>query len=601
MRLPRLALCPLLLAAVLPTVSATDAPVPTQLVQKDGNWQLIHGGVPWQVRGAGGDASKTLLASLGANTCRTWAADAIGDRLDDAHKAGLAVVVGIWLGHERHGFKWNDPAAVQKQFEMAKAQVLKWKDHPAVLAWGLGNEMEGFADGANPDIWNGIEAIAKMVHEIDPTHPTMTTVSEIGGKRVEMINKYCPSIDIIGINSYGGAPSLADRYRKAGGVKPYMVTEYGPAGTWEVGKNPLGGVDEANSTDKAVTYGKVWAALDHDKQFCLGGLAFAWGSKVEATATWFGMVLPDGSRTGACDTLAAAWGKPLKNLCPNVKTITFDVGDHPTVKPGAVITATMPVTDPEGDPLKGEWILAQESSNYNTGGDAQAMPPIFPEAIITQKIADGASTAQLKLPDGGGMYRLYSYVRDEHGGAALASALLKIDGPALPPKPRKMTMPAPVAGGEGDPLWAASGYMGDTGSIAVDTASTDSPKVGATCMKVSFTKDKGWGGVVWQSPANDWGKLPGGYDLSAAKTLKFWARGAEGGEKIKFGFGVIGNNQPFNDSGKMEEEVTMTKEWQEVSIDVTGRDLSRIKTGFMWVGAAKGKPFAFYLDDVRWE
>jgi hypothetical protein len=596
-RLARLALCPLLLASLLP---AADA-VPTQLVHQASGWQLIHGGTPWQVRGAGGDASKTLLASLGGNTCRTWAADAIGDRLDDAHKAGLAVVVGIWLGHERHGFKWNDPAAVQKQFDMAKSQVLKWKDHPAVLAWGIGNEMEGFADGGNPDIWNGIEAIAKMVHEIDPAHPTMTTVAEIGGKRVQSINSLCPSIDIVGINSYGGSLSLAERYRKSGGTKPYLVTEYGPAGTWEVGKNSLGGVDEATSTAKAETYGKVWDALDHDKELCLGGLAFAWGSKVEATATWFGMVLPDGSRLGACDVLAARWGKPVANRSPEVKPLTFDVGDHPTLKPGAVINATMPVTDPENDALTGEWILAQESSNYNTGGDAQAMPPIFPEAIITQKVAAGASTAQLKLPEGGGMYRLYAYIRDGHGGAALSSALLKIDGPAVAPKPRKMAMPAPVAGGEGDPLWAASGFMGDTKAIAMDAGCSEQPKVGKTCLKVQFTQDKGWGGVVWQSPANDWGKLPGGYDLSAAKTLKFWARGEAGGESIKFGFGVIGNDQPFGDSGKLEKAVTMSTEWQEVAIDVSGRDLSRIKTGFMWVGAAKGKPFTFYLDDVRWE
>ena len=39
----------------------------------------------------------------------------------------------------------------------------------------------------------------------------------------------------------------------------------------------------------------------------------------------------------------------------------------------------------------------------------------------------------------------------------------------------------------------------------------------------------------------------------------------------------------------------------EVAIDVTGRDLSRIKTGFMWVSAAHGQPFAFYVDDARWE
>ena len=32
-------------------------------------------------------------------------------------------------------------AMVKKQFEEAKAAVLKYKDHPALLMWGVGNEM----------------------------------------------------------------------------------------------------------------------------------------------------------------------------------------------------------------------------------------------------------------------------------------------------------------------------------------------------------------------------------------------------------------------------------------------------------------------------
>lgn len=585
----------ILLAAA--PLGAADGAIPVKLVHADAGWQLLRAGKPFYVMGAGGDASKALLASAGANTCRTWGADDIQDRLDDAQKNGLAVVVGIWLGHERHGFKWNDPGQVQKQFAMAKAQVLKWKDHPATLIWGLGNEMEGYAAGDNPDIWNGIEAIAKMVHEIDPNHPTMTTVAEVGGKRVEMIHKLCPDIDIVGINTYAGCASMPERYAKAGGTKPYIVTEYGPPGTWEIGKNPLGTVDEPTSTAKAQSYKKAYESLHADTGHNLGSIAFAWGSKVEATATWYGMVLPDGDRVEAVDQLAALWGKPVANRCPQIQPIVFDVDKYPTVKPGDTLKATCAVEDPEKDPLTAEWMIAQELSNYNTGGDAIDMPPTFPEAIV----ASGVGSCEIKAPEGGGVYRVYTYVHDGKGGAALASATFKVDGPAVPPKARKLKMPALVAGEPGADLWAGSGYMGDYASIQMDAGSTDNPKVGKACLKVSFTKDKGWGGVVWQSPANDWGSKPGGYDLSAAKALKFWVRGAEGGEKVKFGFGIIGKDKPFHDSDKAEQEVTLTSDWQEVSIDVSGKDLSRIKSGFQWIAGAKGKAFAFFLDDVRWE
>jgi hypothetical protein len=585
------------LAVVLCVGQAAEPANAVRLVQLDGAWQLQRAGKPWVVRGAGGDASKSVLASIGGNTTRTWGADGIQDRLDDAHKAGLGVIIGIWLGHERHGFNWSDKQAVQRQFEMAKRQVQQWKDHPALIAWGLGNEMEGFQAGDNENIWRGIEEIARMVKEIDPHHPTMTTTAEIGGKRVEMLHKLCPSIDIMGINSYAGAPSIPARYRAAGGTKPYIITEYGPPGTWEIGKNPLGAVDEPTSTAKAASYKAAYEALTADSKLCLGTVAFAWGSKVEATATWYGMVLPDGAKLEVVDMYAQAWGRPVANRCPQIQPISFDVGAHPTVKPGALIAATAAVTDPEQDHMQAEWIIAQELSNYDTGGDAIEHPPTFPDAIVTS----GVGTCQLKAPAGGGVYRLYTYVRDGKGGAALASATFKVDGPALPPRPAKAKLPAIIAGGEGEPLWSASGFMGDAGAIQMEAASTDQPKVGKDCLKVTFAKDKGWGGVVWQSPANDWGEKPGGWDLGPATALKFWVRGATGGEKIKFGFGVIGNDKKFGDSAKIEREVTMTTEWQEVVLDVSGRDLSRIKTGFMWVAGAQGKPFTFYVDHARWE
>src|SRR4051812_17599014 len=100
--------------------------------------------------------------------------------------------------------------------------------------------MEGNGAGDNPAIWKAVDQIAAAAKEVDPNHPTMTVVAELGGARVKSIHAMCPHIDIVGINSYGGAPSIGERYKKAGGTKPYVLTEFGPAGTWECGKNSWG-------------------------------------------------------------------------------------------------------------------------------------------------------------------------------------------------------------------------------------------------------------------------------------------------------------------------------------------------------------------------
>ena len=121
-------------------------------------------------------------------------------------------------------------------------------------------------------------------------------------------------------------------------------------------------------------------------------------------------------------------------------------------------------------------------------------------------------------------------------------------------------------------------------------------------MRASYSAADGFGGVVWQNPANDWGDLPGGRDLSGAKKLTFWARGAAGGETVEFKMGLLGEEKKFPDSASAGlPPVALTKAWKQYTIDLAGKDLSRIKTGFAWVLAGQGKPVTFYLDDVRYE
>src|SRR5205085_2108994 len=146
-----------------------------------------------------------------------------------------------------------------------------------------GNEME---IGENsPKLWAHIQDLAKMVKEIDPNHPVMTVVAEIGGDKVEKIHKECPDIDIIGINTYGGGPSVAERYKKAGGKKPIVLTEFGPAGTWEIGMNAFKAAPELTSTQKAEKYRATYEkSVVGAPGVCLGSYAFTWGFKIEATA-----------------------------------------------------------------------------------------------------------------------------------------------------------------------------------------------------------------------------------------------------------------------------------------------------------------------------
>lgn len=570
-------------------------PVRVELKQiQPGQWQLLRNGRPYEILGAGGEGSLELLADCGGNSGRLWGVD--GNtlrRLNEAHQHGLTMAVGIWLEQSQKGFDYSSDEMVARQFATVIGAVNQYKNHPAVLLWGLGNEMEGYESGDNPDLWRHVESLAAKIKQIDPNHPTMTVVAEITEAKVAAIHQYCPSLDIVGINSYGGCSSVGERYRKAGGTKPYIVTEFGPVGTWEVPKNDIDAIVEPTSSAKADMYRQAYRALKADSQLCLGAYAFLWGHKQEGTSTWFGMLLPDGQKVNSVDVMTEEWtGKPPSNRCPEISQLAI-VGSH-DVAPESSVQVRLSASDPEGAPLSTTWTLMGEADSYITGGHFQETPPTYDAALIKSD----NSGATLKMPQKSGVYRLYVVVSDGQQSAATANIPIRVTG-------QDMVFEDPVqlpyvvydeAGQNVD--FAPSGWMGGTDVMKMDLECTQNPQNGKTCIECSYQNAAGWGGVVWQHPSGDWGEQPGGKNFSGASKLTFWARGSQGGEKVKFGFGLLGRDKPFWDTTKKESEIRLSDQWQQYSIDLTGANLSRIKSPFLWVVAAEGKPVLFYLDSI---
>ena len=578
-------------AGLFVTATVSAQAIPTELRQTDTGWQLFRDGKPYLVKGAGGQTALQQLVEAGGNSIRTWGADDIGELLDEAHALGLSVTVGIWLGHERHGFDYDDAAQVQAQFEQAREYVLRYKDHPALLLWGVGNEMEGFAEGDDPKIWQAVNDIAAMIKELDPSHPTMTVTAEIGGDRIRSVNEYCPDIDIHGINSYGGGASIAERYRAGGGTKPIMLTEFGPPGAWETGTTEWGAPFEMTSTEKAAAYRRTYEnSVIGAPGLTLGSYAFTWGYKMEATGTWFGMFLPDGSRLAVVDTMTELWsGEKPADLAPAIEWIA--VKGNEEVDPGGVIEARAEVADPEGGPLSMQWVLRPESGEYSTGGDFRPMLPDVDGAVLE----NNGATVKVRMPEQPGPYRLYLYAADEAGNAATANLPLLIKGERRTPLPFYVYRD----GFTGMP-WAPSGWMGNTEALALDGEYTEDVYAGSSAVKISYTGKFGWAGIAWQNPPNNWGEQDGGVDMTGATALELWARGDQGGELIGIGVGIIGEDKPYPDSArKTVNGIKLTREWQRYTVPLAGLDLSGIKTGFVITLTGRSEPLAVYLDNIR--
>jgi hypothetical protein len=251
----------------------------------------------------------------------------------------------------------------------------------------------------------------------------MTVTAGLDVAEVQLIMERAPHIDVYGINTYGGLIGIDKEMRAYGWNKPYVITEWGPDGHWEVPKTKWGVPIEQTSTEKASFYKQRYElGIAEDKQMCIGSYVFLWGQKQETTPTWYGVFLEDGTETAVMDVLQYVWtGKYPSNRSPKINTIKLNGGERIEsvyVKPGKEVTLFVDVSDPDNDKLNFRWELLPESTDIKSGGDVESKP--VPQDIkITKDIENG--NLNFKAPKKEGAYRMFAYIYDGNGNAATAN------------------------------------------------------------------------------------------------------------------------------------------------------------------------------------
>lgn len=374
---------------------------------------MSRGGKPYFVKGAGGGGCLEQLAARGANSVRTWTTNELAKTLDQAEKLGLTVSAGIWLESECSWFSYQNPEHCARQTERVRKEVMLYRDHPALLAWGIGNEVEG--DGTGVALWRQLDRLALLVRELDPAHPTFTTVAGLSPAKAAGMNTHAPNIDYVGINTYGGVPTLRKHLEKIGWKRPWMLTEWGPRGFWESPKSLAGAPLEQTSSEKAEMIRKAYRTTITNDGGCLGSYVFVWGWKFEATATWFGIFTHEGETTATADALQEVWRAATPaNRAPAIEPIRG--APKSAVAAGGTFDASVKASDPDGDPLAWQWAVLPEPKSPN-GHKSPPMPKSVSGAIA--KVS--GDRVSVTAPDKPGIYRLHVWVKDGKGHAATAN------------------------------------------------------------------------------------------------------------------------------------------------------------------------------------
>lgn len=407
------------LMLILSLTVQAQGPQKAELIKKDGGYVLLRAGKPYFIKGAGGTAYLDRLKNYGGNSIRTWSTSGGKQVLDEAQQLGLSVTMGLWVSPERHGFNYDDPVAVQKQLNQVRAEILKYKDHPALLAWGIGNELN--LEYKNPKVWDAVNAIAEMIHELDSNHLVTTMLAGINQPEIEYIKERCPALDLISVQVYGGLASVPQQIRAAGWDKAYMVTEWGPTGHWESPLTPWKAAIEESSTAKAAVYKSRYEASILRDPNCLGSYVFLWGQKQERTPTWYGLFTEAGEETGVVDVMQQLWsGARPANRAPQLETVLLDgkkALDVIYLVPGKSYKVELRASDPDQDQLSTRLELLLESTDLKSGGDRESRPK-----AITGLLKDiSSSMFSLLAPKQEGAYRLFLYVSDGKNKVATAN------------------------------------------------------------------------------------------------------------------------------------------------------------------------------------
>ena len=411
------------LAVALVAVAAAPAAaqaVKVEVVGEKGAFQMLRGGEPYIVKGAGvGGVDFATVAARGGNSVRTWGVEMAQATLDAAARHGLTVSITLPVAGERFGFDYDNAPAVAAQRKHIEAIVRRYRDHPALLAWIIGNELD--FDHTNPRVFDAVNALSRSIHALDPNHPTTTTLSRVNPELVRTVLARAPDLDYLSLQLYGALAALPRWAKRLLPDTPLLVSEWGPLGFWEVGKTPWNAPLEQTSAEKGEQY-RTWYERFIAPQLgrrVLGAYVFLWGQKQERTPTWFSMFTETGESTAAVDAMQFAWtGRWPANRAPDIGAIRLR-GRANTGQLTArdTYTAEVRVTDPDDDPITYAWRVKPESQTRQTGGDRErAIPDIH-------GLIDDATVPKITLraPSIPGAYRLFVTAYDGHGHAAYAN------------------------------------------------------------------------------------------------------------------------------------------------------------------------------------
>jgi hypothetical protein len=391
----------------------------------DQGFKLIRNGNAFKIRGASGSGHIKELAAYGGNTLRVYDTTNLNAVLEEAEKYGISIIVDIPLlpFNEKYN-SYKDGAENEKLKEGVRRLVKRFRHHPALLVWNLGNEVEYPLVFSENNFIRTFNELIDLIHKEDPDHPVSTAVTFPSKREIISIGYHSPELDLIGFNVFGNIKNLDFELSKMALLLrpfPFYISEWGHDGPWEVPFTKWDVPIEPTSTKKMDQLRERYHLLmSQGKANNLGTLTFYWGQKLESTPTWFSTFLNDSTKSEVLRTLDHLWKNTKTPEAPiGLNYMLIDGLGAPSnlvFPPGQKKIAKLVFLESHSVKLDIHWEVYREAWDLRKWGEDEKSERIQ-NAV---QLATGDSVI-FRTPTREGPYRIFAYVYDSLGYAATAN------------------------------------------------------------------------------------------------------------------------------------------------------------------------------------
>jgi len=389
--------------------------------KQNGKYILYKNNRPFYIKGASGSANLSLLKQLGGNAIRIWDTTNLGVILDSAHANKIAVIAGLPFQNSSIVQLYQNPDRIAAQHNAFKKIVNRYRKHPAMLMWCVGNELDFPYGWSCNSFYKAYNELTDMIHRADPHHPVTTTVLNFNPKYIANLLVRC-DIDLISFNIFSTLDLLRKNLRNYLWLwhGPYLVLEWGIDGPWNgTMQTAWGAYIEKTSNEKAEIYKKRYQLhMPLESRRFLGGFVFYWGNKQETTHTWFSIFDAQGRKTAAAKTMKYLWtGKELDESFPEIKQMLVEkrnAYENIILIPGACTHAEVALLS-SADSIKSvTWqIFREDWFRKNNENSTRLLNPLSQ----LMKPEQGLS-ATFTSPAQEGPYRIFATLYDNKGNMA---------------------------------------------------------------------------------------------------------------------------------------------------------------------------------------